>query len=448
MDLRKYWPSIPQTAFGVDLDSALAYTTVKQVKINDRHLGCFNYSWYIFVFAWVVGFQIFYGNNHYKLYDVKGTARVTIQQPTKGCNPNDADCEDRLTPLPELPYCDAYTGPPHPYQKHSSKCIYADQHELLPEGMLENAMFIPTRIDKMVEEHTCEPSPSNNYSCKKMWTMVQHDEDVYVADIEDFTLMLVSSYYRAGIRGTSTDHQGFYYECKNKTSGKTIGTSECKQEELDIVPIKCIPGLKCKYKAQGKPPTIKSAFLSKRKQKFMEELSVDSEALDRPDDSKDAFAIPDGDIMSVRKVLELAGLNLDGSEVAGDVLRKRGTIVTIKIQYANLRPMKGKDNPGYIYKIQERPMNEMKTELYSRFQGDDRNERVIENRHGIYLEATVDGSFGQFDIVFLLVMLTTSLALLSAGTTLVDMIVKFSSYADNKVEEVENEYKGTDKGDK
>jgi len=43
-------------------------------------------------------------------------------------------------------------------EKHRRKCIYADQHALAPEGMLEEKMFIPTRIDTHVEETGCEPS--------------------------------------------------------------------------------------------------------------------------------------------------------------------------------------------------------------------------------------------------------------------------------------------------
>lgn len=162
---------IPKKLFGVNLNNVLGYTTQKQVLIHDRHLGCLYYCWVLLVLTWVAGFQILYGNNHYKLRDVKGSTRLTIQQPTKGCNPNKPSCEDNLTPMSELPYCSAFTGEKEEgktYPKHKRKCLYADQHELLPQGMLEGKMFIPTRIDHMVEKKNCEPGPSNGFACKKM----------------------------------------------------------------------------------------------------------------------------------------------------------------------------------------------------------------------------------------------------------------------------------------
>merc|ERR1740116_524087 len=157
------------------------------------------------------------------------------------------------------------------------------------------------------------------------------------------------------------------------------------------------------------------------------------------------FAIPDGDIFRFSKLLELAGLDLDKSEHKGEPLRERGTRIKIKVQYANLYPWTGVTTPGYIYKIVEVPTDEMKTELYTQLQPESSGIRTMENRHGIYLEAEVGGSFGFFDVVFLLVMLTTSLALLATGTTLIDMIADYLPGLQVKKDKYQQIYQDEDK---
>jgi hypothetical protein len=87
------------------MDKLLAYETSKLVRIEDRKLGGLYLLLVGLALCWVVGFQILYGNEHFQLFDVQGTWRVTIQQPTKGCNPNKPDCEDDFTPHNQLPYC-------------------------------------------------------------------------------------------------------------------------------------------------------------------------------------------------------------------------------------------------------------------------------------------------------------------------------------------------------
>merc|ERR1719217_1498170 len=106
----------------------------------------------------------------------------------------------------------------------------------------------------MIERRSCVANASNNYHCKKLWTMESYDENTYVAGIEDYTVMVVSSYYRRGMHGTSTNHQGFYYECRDPKTDKIIGTSKCKNEELLIKKIECLPFLNCDYKSVRHPP--------------------------------------------------------------------------------------------------------------------------------------------------------------------------------------------------
>lgn len=423
---------IPKRIFGVDLDDALAYTTVKTVRIHDRRIGLCHKILVLVVVAWVLGFQILYSNEHFKLYDVMGAARVTIQQPTDGgCNPNDNDCEDNLTPLTELPYCERYAGTRPSSVKYQRRCIYADQHEMAPEGMLDGSLFIPTRIDKLVEKRNCTPTDSH---CRKMWRTEVEKENTYVADVEDYTILIVSTYFRKAFRNTSTMHQGFYYECRDTETNEVLKTDPC-HGELSVRPINCLPGLPCKFERIGEPPRNPS-FLEQQPPRRAPRASLlkpgpSSLALHSAERGKfDAFAIPNGDIFRFSKLLQLAGLKLDGSfNGDGEPLRERGTVLSVQIEYANLRPFRSTlfhdVEPGYIYKVVERPMEEMKTELYTKWQSGNENERVMENRHGIYLQVSVTGSFGNFNIVYLLLMLTTSLALLAVAGTVTDLMAQY-----------------------
>jgi len=159
------------------------------------------------------------------------------------------------------------------------------------------------------------------------------------------------------------------------------------------------------------------------------------------------FAIPDGDIFRLGKLLELAGLDLDKNfNTAGEPLRERGTVVDVEVFYNNLHHFTssfGDQSVGYIYRVVERPMNEMKTEVYAKRQPlDFPKTRWIENRHGILLRVSVQGTFGHFNIVYLLVMMTTSLALMAAVTKGVDLMAiyvmhRHQEYYDYKYDQTE-----------
>eukprot|EP00397_Hematodinium_sp_SG-2012_P028734 GEMP01030282.1.p1 GENE.GEMP01030282.1~~GEMP01030282.1.p1 ORF type:complete len:434 (+),score=78.84 GEMP01030282.1:335-1636(+) len=412
---------IPKSIAGFNLDSLFAYETRQLVRIEDRNLGCLYYALLLFIVSWVLGFQIFFGNEHFQLFDVKGTARMTIQQPTEGCNPNNNDCKDAYTPFTELPYCLEYTGDKSriPSALRQQKCKFADQHEMAPEGMLGDGIFVPTRIDMHIEKTACSPGPENGWSCDKSYKVEVMKENVYVADVEDYTLLFVHSYYRGDIMGNSLYHQGYYEECRNTTSGKIIATRPCKGRS-SLIPIRCITG-DCVFHVREN-----AAFLSvgDKKRSSRKQMSL---ANDGPGD---VFAIGSGDVFKISKVLELAGLDLDFKlNTAGEPYREAGTVVEIQVDYNNLHPWSstfGDLEVGYIYRVIERPMEEMKTEMFSQKQpADFPVHRWIENRHGIMMRVTVGGTFGYFNVVYLLVMITTSLALLAGAQKVVDLLALY-----------------------
>lgn len=453
------------------VESFLIYDTPKLVRIRSPTLSVCYYLLCVGVAAWVVGFQILYGNQHFQLLDVKGRARLTIQQPTEnGCNPKKSTCNDAYRPLTQLPYCEKYSGSDGMPKGERRPCIFADQHVLTKDGMMEDSMFIPTRIDSTTERKACEPSEANGWSCDKSYRVVEQNRNVYVADIERYTLLIAHSYYRKDVSGSSLDIQGFYHECRN-ASGAIIQTYPCDGVE-EVRPIRCLPGLHCGYNqretedsaleqqgsnelallqdevvtrpvgaslAPDAPAPMHSAAVSARRRRrqvsqplalALAQTGSSSSRFSLGRKHPGVFAIPDGDIFELGRLLQLAGLDLDGSRNKdGETLRERGTMLDVKVEYTNLHPFwssLGFTTVGYRYRVVERPVNEMKTELYAVPQPDDfPRHRVIENRHGISLRVTVTGTFGHFDIVYLLVMLTTSLALLAAANAATEFMAKY-----------------------
>lgn len=441
--------NVPETYNGYKLDSLLAYNTPRFVSIEDRRLGCLYYILVLMVALWVVGFQIVYGNEHYKLFDVTGESRMTIQQPTKkGCNPRKPDCEDAITARSDLPYCAVYKGSSEKKLNHSSNCVYADMVELVPEGPQAGTLFVPSRIDTIKQERGC---PGVTGHCSKLWKSAESKNKTYVAGIEDYTLKIVSSYLRKGIHGHSFQHTGYYYECRS-ASGKVVKTDPC-EGTLTMQEIKCFPSdAKCAaargakpstWRRPGRPPLNLNGLVEVADQAHRPKpragrhnSSVDSllqvdeaSTSDQSENSEGVFAIRGGDIFTMNKLLELAGLDLDssmGSE--GTPLRERGTAITVNIEYTNLWPggmFLEKPQVGYVYRVVEQPIDEVKEEIYAKLQPRNANQRIILNRHGVHLAAKVTGSFGVFDPVYLLIMLTTSLALLGAARTCVDSVALY-----------------------
>lgn len=496
----------------VDFDDLFAYETQKIVRIRDRRLGFTFYFLLLLIACYVVGFQILYSNEHFKRKDVYGTGRITIQQPTKQCNPNKPDCYSDYSALQTLPYCENFQGhSDEVVPEFRQKCVYADQHSLTPFGMLEANMMVPTRIDSQVEHRGCY---AGDDTCDNEFVLDADPQIIYVADIERYTVMFVHSYHRDTLKGNNGAMQGFFYECEQDDDSAMLamqesieGPKECKGT-LVRKPIDCIndgcPWLK-KDKEEKKSGFI--ATRSKRSERKLRNLqgtkrssgrkhgnvSADSKlmnkthsletletkasqgattpiiwgqkvpwgalnthqgshygnqhwisehhqheahkdagtpTLQRKPPSKEVFAIKDGDIFSIQKILDLCGLDLDRSfNLQGEPLRESGTVIEVEAIYENLVAWIstfGYMPVSYTYKFTQRPMEEMKTEMFAQAQPDFPQKRVIENRHGLYLQLKVSGQFGFFSIVYLLIMLTTALGLIGVATLLTDKLAIYA----------------------
>lgn len=473
----------PETIFGFDTDEVFAYSTKKTVWIRDRWIGLLWYSLLLLIAIWVLGFQILYGNEHYKLRDVKGMGAVTVKQPTKDfCDSLDTGCKATFKRTSELDYC---RMPPNMRNqsmkggkaKHRRTCQRMSKESLFPRSIQDNKVFVPTAIEFYTQERLCDPTADDD--CQDEYKLKGGPRRYFVADIEHFQLGFVSSYKRDEIVGASYDLAGHYQICSSglrRTWEQRMVQPDCSSAPKAAIP--CAAGHSCKYKHKDPPSAFPIDLSFKTPSLGLMEAedsgkaqSASSSSAELPNglhlrlssahrrhrnhhkdapghdrnekveantpttpqedaDDNFAFATAEYDVFRIFKLLRLAGLDLDESlNDSGESIREAGAVITIDALYNNLhawRSSLGKHDVEYTYAVRESPMRQMKQEGLAEQQPDDfPNTRVIEVRHGLLIELQVTGSFGFFSIVYLLVMLTTSLALVAGASKITDMIATY-----------------------
>jgi hypothetical protein len=454
--------SIPDKILGFDTDEIFAYNTGKVVWVRDRYIGCLYLSLVTCALSWVLVGEILWRNEHFQMKDVNGIPRMWFSRPTKGmCDPNVPTCKSNFKPTAELPYCAQYrgTGP----VSHRSTCHYADKHTLFPHGSEPNQAFIPTSFVVVTEREGCDKDGSevceNEYEKEGDGGYYLSDSELtYYANIEDFVVQLTSSYDRETISGTSLDHHGFYMECldarglQEKNWTDRMGKErECQNEKL--VAIECLTGSDCsrakkpkergkgffpkELDAMGSAITDDSLSLSGARARAMQrrtraraglvELDRRPETQQTSEDTKvpDVFAGSWGDSFRLGKILELAGADLDRDYNMDKLTtRKAGTIIQIEIEYSNLRRILstfGLSRVRYTYKFKEKKLPYMSREFMAIVQPSDYpTHRQYIVQHGILLVFTVKGEFGFFNIVHMLIVLTTTLTLVGTAHVMTD----------------------------
>mmetsp|Transcript_49590 Transcript_49590/g.153093 ORF Transcript_49590/g.153093 Transcript_49590/m.153093 type:complete len:478 (-) Transcript_49590:103-1536(-) len=443
------------------VEALSVYQTGKVVAINDRRLGLLYYGLISLVALFVLGYEILYSNNHFDKRDVAGTVLMNVQQPTKNsCSPTHEDCESDFTQLSLLPYCSVYAGNSKAIDpKDRRGCVYEDQHSLIPMPSQEGSMFIPTRVEQRLEVRDCNPTASNNYTCRNEFKTTSRTENMYVADIERYTVLFSHSYQRDTISGNNNNMQGAYLECNRESGtegalkivqGLVFGEEECRGG-LRRKPIKCIAGAgNCGERGtssgkallqRGGRALARRRVRRARQGSLLEALASD-EGEASPIDVHGVYAIPDGDVFSLARLLELAGVSLDDKPGPdGEASRSAGLMLDIQVIYNNLHHFSstfGDTRVEYWYKVAARPMHQVKQEMVA-WTDDTAGKRIIQNRHGVQLVVSVQGSFGFFSVVNLLLMLTTASAMLAGARVLTDLLAIYAMkdrefYAEKKYE--------------
>lgn len=141
----------------------------------------------------------------------------------------------------------------------------------------------------------------------------------------------------------------------------------------------------------------------------------------------DEYTSPWGDVFKIGRLLELAGANLDQDfNFDGWTTRQSGTVLEVRAVYNNLYPIVssfGYKQVEYHYEVTELPLPYMsRTELAQSQPADYPETRIYELRHGVLVWFKVSGTFGVFNIAYLLLMLVTGFALFATASGITDFV--------------------------
>lgn len=446
-----------------DTDEAFAFSSQKTVWIRDRWIGLAYYILFALALFWVVFGQILWRNEQFLYKDVQGVARIWYSHPTKkGCSHHTKDCASVFHPAEKLDYC-TENAAASAIKKH--QCLLADKRTLSPVGDIDNKVFLPTSVRWVTEKQDCQPTPENHYHCAREYKEVDDGEDLFYTDIESFVVQVVSSYDRDTVSGSSLDHQGYFYECgvpsvpeqrgwKERlmairgTQGERCGGSATRSN------IECLPGEECAA-IDAPLPVIGSIATSaadsekgpsteivKGIKKHFEAVGAIYTDEDKEADAGsaidqhhrtaaeahglDLYATSWGDTFTLKKLLELADIDLDRHFNAdGRSVRESGTVIEIEAEYNNIYKIASTFSHQpveYTYRITERTMPYVSREYLAVEQPDDYpRTRRYATQNGILIVFKVSGQFGFFNISFLLLMLATSMALMTSASTVTDI---------------------------
>ena len=172
----------------IDWDDALAYSTVKLARVQDKRLGILHYSFTLAILGYIV-VGVMYVDKDYLLKEApQGTVRVGLLPPAP-------DFQAQAT---ALPYCTGYTGPEVPglLMPAPFECRYTDAQFSVNPQVEQRGVFAATRITETTqtqEDPACTPADENplpDPSCYNWCGDACTNTTYYVAQIEDFTAFI------------------------------------------------------------------------------------------------------------------------------------------------------------------------------------------------------------------------------------------------------------------
>lgn len=441
------------TIFGTDLDKALAYSTPRVSKIQDANLGCLRFVLMFLIFLYICIFQIYYQGKHFAVHGVTGTYRLQLQEPTVGhCNPMVIGCESNFSSIAKLPYCLQATDVTGDLPKARRDCAYFDATELFTT--LESGHLLPTKMATFKQKPGCTPTAENGWACHRKFDFEAGEgkslvagkkappvSDVFMADIEHFTLLIDHAYHRDG-GGMSQDDfqmQGYFKDCKSPVTGERDCTKRpivCVHDECDesymITPDEAeeIPRNSLLLDQVAPPDFMKGSLLhtagSMTPPKMTEgEKKKPIHGLKGKLSDYRVVSLKSGDVLSIRNLLDLAGIkSLDEARHLG-TYRSTGMTLVVHIHYSNLghwRLYQTKDPPEYTIEVALRPTFEFQYRTVNERASPEGHERLMYNFNGICIRIEQTGEIAMFDITTLLMILTTSLGLLAVSSTITDFL--------------------------
>lgn len=431
-----------ETIFGTDTDKFFAYATPRVSKIQDANLGLLKMLLMFLIFVYIVIFQILYQGKHFQVHGLTGTYRLQLQEPTVGhCNPMVYGCENNFSSISNLPYCLQNTNPSGGTPKVRRDCAYFDANEMFTT--LESGHLLPTKMAMYKQSPACSPSAENNWACKRKYDFEAIDgkslvpgkkappeKDLFIADIEHFTLLIDHAYHRDGGGMAQDDFQmqGYFKDCKSPEAGKRDCTNRpiicvhdgCKSFMVTPENTEVVPKETMLLNQLAPPAFMRSSLMhhnsvsmnaNKKRRGVLHDYRV--------------VSIKSGDVMSVRNLLDLAGISSLDDTRFEETYRSLGMTLVVHIHYSNLghwRLLTPKDPPEYTIDVSLRPTFEFQYRTVDQRASPEGRERTVYNFNGICIKVEQTGELAMFDLTQLILILTTSLGLMAVSNTMTDFL--------------------------
>eukprot|EP01135_Chromosphaera_perkinsii_P010745 Nk52_evm24s2209 gene=Nk52_evmTU24s2209 len=342
MGLRNWFASL-------DADRIFSYKTVRVVKILDRRLGLLHYSVLFLIFLYIVGYTIIYEKRYLQLEKPEGSVRMSLMKPRSPMA------------MEDLPYC--LQTAPTIRNFTNFPCEYWDESLVQYPLTEETAILGATRVamqnmslDCHWEDPQCRYKPQGAV------------KNVYVGDIEHFTLMLDHTIYATNL-GVQRNAQAMPGSLKD-ISGNVVETKGIntvgRRGKLDIVELGLL------LKVAG-----------------IDSLDIDSE------------------VKNTRLSIEKS-------------MRYTGIIILLTIEYSNRISY---DTNDIRYTITARHIKNTEYKAMEKLKSGTNSENIQEwDRHGIRILIKQRGEIGIFDFQALLLSLVAGSGLIALSTLLIDIL--------------------------
>jgi hypothetical protein len=387
------------SAWNLDIDDVFAYSSAKRVRIRDHRLGLLYYLFLLGVVAYIGVYTLAYNLAYLQFAEPEGMVTFSLQAPTVGgCNPSKPSCRDKFTDSTQLKYCCQPNCTADPLEHGACKCgfsptknlecIFVDGETASQE--FRSSIFIETRRSASRETRNASCGATST-QCDHLW-IVDSTTSSYVNSLDQFTLsvdhiaVVPREFYKK-----SRDIQGFLYVATQDDS--------IRQNEL------------CKSRNGVVDP-------------YSDVLKPTAPCYIKPTEADASYKL---DIFTIDELITAGGTLFGLDEPAASEtksIRYAGMRLIMSVYYMNTRPWRGITDTRYYYVASAMTKSSygLKTVQDDPVVPGQPQTRTSLHRHGILVQANVDGKIGSFFFNNLIVQLAASAAMLSVAVVVVDIL--------------------------
>ena len=304
-----------------------------------------------------------------------------------------ASCTANFKTVDQLPYCKQ--------NKNSGSkidCLYLDATTI--QEMSEKSMLIATYVEEMDQvKNPCSDAPMSGKcggKCSRVWENNNTTASVhYVADVEDFSLMIDNAFTAVFPTGSSL----------HDTARRMIGhlesnnATQCRSDPHPRSPL----DYRQPWDSSAGPPCL------------LTPIPVQS--------GSQLFSFSVGELLATQNI----DLDAPQPELGNKSRRFYGFVGLLEIEYSNYRPWVGvaADGGNVTYIMRLKPLEgsnfkRVKTE----YQTSGTERRTI-TKYGMRLSAVQVGTLGAFDMTTLLLQLATATSLFAIAGLIVEMLALY-----------------------